>query len=360
MKFRVALLVLSIFVALVTATSAVAQPPELKFVEPEKLAVNYDGEKSGDTSVWIKNTGPAPVTPEFSTILQESNGLRVDVEVEVIDEGSAPVKPATIAAGGVKRYRIRFANPSKGSGQLVASAKDVAAATLPLSLGKELPPTRGVNATLAIGLVLALIALIPAWLRGHGEAGLGDRLGGTAELDFTKSFASTITGVGALLGTIIAATEVLPEETVELSKAGFIGLNLTFAIAVAIAAAISTSVLHAKATKAEKATDPPVWKTEGYVFPYLIAAFITLWAVFGELGTIWLLVGELASGKGFTSVGVWGLRVLLVVAGLAMFPYTYNRLKVAVAKPEAKDEDGEAIAPADLPEAEPEAEVALL
>jgi hypothetical protein len=342
------------------AAGATAQSPELTFVEPEKLAVNYSGEQSDATSVWVKNTSTSAVTPEFSTVLQDSDGVPVDVKVEVIDEESAPVQPQAIAAGGVERYRVRFADSSKSSGQLVAGAKGIAPATVPLALGEELPSARGVNGTLVVALILALLVLIPSWFLGHGSVGLLDRLGGTAELDFTKSFASTLTGVGALLTTIIAATSVLPEETVALSKAGFIGLNLTFVIAIAIAAAISTAVQHAKATKGEKDSDPPVWKTEGYVLLFMVAAFITLWAVYGELWTICQLVGELGDDKGFTSLGVDALRGLLIAAGIAMFPYTYGRLKVAVAKPEAKDAQGEAVKPEDLPDAEPEVMVPLL
>lgn len=361
MFLRVSIICLSVIVLMLTAvTGAAAQSAELAFVEPEKIAVNYSGEESDEVSVWIKNASTSEVTPELSTVLQDSDGAPVDAGVEVVDPEGATASPSPVGAGEVARYRIRFTGASKSSGQLVASAKGVAPGTVSLSLGPELASARGVNGALAIGLVLALLTLIPCWFLGHGSTGILDRLGGTAELDFTKSFASTLTGVGALLGTIIAATDVLPEETVYLSKAGFIGLNLTFGIAIAIAAAISTAVQHAEATKGKEEGDPPVWKTESYVLFFILAAFITLWAVFGELWTIGLLIGELGVDKGFTSVGVDALRGLLILAALAMFPYTYGKLKVAVAKPEVKATKRGVAKPAALPAAEPEQTVPLL
>src|SRR5436853_7628032 len=67
----------------------------------------------------------------------------------------------------------------------------------------------------------------------------------------------------------------------------------------------------------------------------MVSALITLWAVLGELFAIWLLIGELGAGEGFTSLGVTMLRVLLVIGALALLPYTVVKIKVAVRKPEA-------------------------
>jgi len=68
----------------------------------------------------------------------------------------------------------------------------------------------------------------------------------------------------------------------------------------------------------------------------MLSALITLWAVFGELYAISLLVGELGSGEGFTSLGVTMLRVLLVGGGIALLPYTVMKIKVAVREPKAE------------------------
>ncbi len=322
----------TVTVMLGAVESASAQPAELDFVEPEKVVATFSGEKSDEVSVWLRNASGQELTPEFVTVLQDGDGAPAEAKVEVVGEGGKVVSPPPIGAGQVARYRLAFADPSESSGQLVATAPGVAAASVPLALGPELASTRGVDGALVVPLGAALILLALAWFYGHGGVKLTDKLGGAAELDFSKSFASTLTAVGALLGTIIAATGVLPEETVNLSKAGFTGLNLTFGIAIVISAAISSSVLKSEA-KFNK-DGQKEWKVEGFVLPFLIAALITLWAVFGELWTIWLLVEELGVEKGFSSLGVTVLQVLLVAGAVAMVPYTLVKIKVAVAMPE--------------------------
>jgi hypothetical protein len=313
------------------AAAANAALGELSFVEPEKVTVTYSGERSGEVSVWLKNDGAQEVTPEFATVLEDGDGEPAAASVEVVGEGAATGKAASLAAGQVGRFRLVFVRPSKSSGQLVATAVGVESATVPLSIGPDLPSTRGIDAALLIPLGIAVVWLIIAWFLGRGDARLRDKLGGTAELDFSKSFASTLTAVGALLGTIIAAG-VLPEETVKLSRGGFVGLNLTFGVAIVIAAAVAGSFLSSEAVKNKEGKSE--WKVEGYVWPFMLSALITLWAVFGELYAISLLVGELGSGEGFTSLGVTMLRVLLVGGGLALLPYTVIKIKVAVRKPE--------------------------
>jgi hypothetical protein len=335
---------LLVVVSVCAANAAVASAAagELSFVEPEKVAVTYGGERSDEVSVWLKNDGTQEVTPDFTTVLEDGDGNPAPASVEVVGEGVAAAKAPPLAGGQVARYRLAFVEPSKSSGQLVASAAGVEPATVPLSIGPDLPSTRGIDAALLIPLGIAVVWLILAWFLGHGKAKLSDKLGGTAELDFSKSFASTLTAVGALLGTIIAAG-VLPEETVKLSRGGFVGLNLTFGVAIVIAAAVAGSFLSSEAVKNKEGQDE--WKVEGFVLPFVLSALITLWAVLGELFAIWLLIGELGSGEGFTSLGVTMLRVLLIGGGLALLPYTVVKIKVAVRTPEVPAQPGEAPPP---------------
>jgi hypothetical protein len=334
------------------AAAASAALGELTFVEPEKISVTYGGERSDEVSVWLENDGAQAVTPEFTTVIEDSDGEPASASVEALGTSSKAGKPTPVAAGHVERYRLAFLDPSESSGQLVAGGAGVEPASVPLSIGPDLPSTRGIDAALLIPLGLAVAYLVIAWLFGLRAKKPPLKLRGVAELDFSKSFASTLTAVGALLGTIIAAG-VLPEETVNLSRGGFVGLNLTFGVAIVIAAAVAGSFLSPRSIKnKDKKTE---WKVEGYVWSFGLAALITLWAVLGELYTIFLLVGELGSEEGFSSLGVTMLRVVLIVGALALIPYTAIKVKVAVeAPPEPRGDSaaGEAgIAEAVLPRA---------
>jgi hypothetical protein len=330
MKRRTILAILAVLtVCLANTAAASAAPGELSFVEPEKVAVTYDSNRSDEVSVWLKNDGAREVTPEFTTVIEGGNGKAALAAVEVVGEGAKAGKAEPVAARQIARYRLVFLNPSKSSGQLVASAKGMEPASLPLSIGEDLSSTHGVDAALLIPLGLAVAFLVIAWFCGHGDKKLTDTLGGAAEIDFTKSFASTLTAVGALLGTIIAAG-VLPEETVNLSKGAYVGLNLTFGVAIVIAAAVAGSFFTSKAVNGKEGAE---WKVKGYVWPFMLGALVTLWAVFGEMYTTFWLIGELGAGEGFTLLGITMLRVLLVAGVIALLPYTILKVGIAVKTP---------------------------
>jgi len=326
MSPRLCLLVL-VVAALMSclATSAQAQPLELEFVAPESVTASLSGETSDELSVWLKNSSHQAATPEFQTVLENGDGDAVPAEVEVVGEKS--VGPDQVA-----RFRLVLSEASKSSGQLVATVDGVSPASVQILVGPKLDLSRGVNGALIAPFIAALLLLIAAAIYGCRDAGLLDSVG-TAELEFSKSFATTLTAVGALLGTIIAAG-VLPEDTVNLSKAGFTGLNLTFGIAVVVAGVVYSAIQRAFV---EQATDgTKAWKLKGYVIPFLIAALITVWAVFGELWTMWRLVEELGREEGFTDFAVTVVQVMLGSAALLMIPYTLIRVRAAIRrKPEA-------------------------
>ena len=154
--------------------------------------------------------------------------------------------------------------------------------------------------------------------------------------------------MGAVLATIIAAS-VLPEETVNLSKAGFVGLNLTFALAIPVAGIVYAAVQ--KSFVEEGTGGKKEWKLKGYTVPFLLAALITVWAVFGEIWTMWRIFEELGRGDGFSQFGVWVVRVLLGLAAVAMVPYTIIRVRAASrTQPTSEDaQKGEVVQTADRP-----------
>ena len=292
MRCRVVFVVLAVLAIWATNTAVAAAAGELTFVEPENVAATYKQGRTNEVSVWLENGSTQEVTPRFTTVLEGKGGEAAAAEVEVVGEGAAGGRAAaSIAAGQVARYRLVFVDPSKSNGQLVAGAPGLKPATLPLSLAPNLSSTRGINAALIIPAIFAFalwvvaldIAIIPA-VFGCGIGFLGKMgplagLGFRAELDFSKSFASTLTGVGALLGTIIGAG-VLPTETVAISRGGFVGLNLTFGVAIVVAGALSGALLRPKVFDNTK-EQTKEWKVEGYLWAFIASTLITLWAVFG-------------------------------------------------------------------------------
>lgn len=328
-----------LFVALVAGllaapVSAGAETNELEFVSPEIVTASFSGgEDASEFSVWLKNTGDQEVTPEFKLALENADGVAVASTAEAVG------KTTSVAADSVARFRIRLSGASKSSGQLVAQAPGSNPASVAITVGPKLDLGRGVNGALIVPFIIALILVLigAIWAGVLLEPG---SVVGAAELEFSKAFASTLTAVGALLGTIISAS-VLPEDTVNLSKAGFTGLNLTFGLAIAVSGVVYGAV---QKTFVADNDGKKEWKLKGYALPFLLAALITTWAVYGEIWTMWRMFEEIGrAGQGFSGFAVTVVRGLLILAAIAVIPYTLIRIRVAVRAEPSSEEQAVAV-----------------
>src|SRR5438309_5536656 len=119
---------------------------------------------------------------------------------------------------------------------------------------------------------------------------------GPANYDFSKSWASSITVVGALLGTILGAKGVVPGKTHYLPAPDYAALNLLFGVLVVLA-----PFLYRATSRPSSVTSPqgtPDTQYQGFVFGFLLATWLTVWAVVGEVVTIFFLFGELQESQG--------------------------------------------------------------
>jgi hypothetical protein len=335
MTVRIALvIVMVLLVVLGLSASANAQIPEFTFVSPDQVALTGSDDSSGKISVWLKNTSAKEVTPEFVASLEDADGHAIpaeDASVVTVDDEDNPVDPPPLAANDVARYRLYLkgsAADEDGSGQLVATGAGVAAASVSLSVGPDSNITRGVDAALVIPFAAAFVLILIAVFAVVMPVSLASPLG-TLDFDFSQSFASTLTAVGALLGTIISAG-VLADETVNLSKEAFTALNLLFGVAIVAAAIVYSACQKAVWEDDPNDGDKQIRQLQGYVGPFLLACLITAWAVFGELWVSWLLVDELGESNGLTSFAVDVFKALLIVAAVAMAFYTLWRIQTVV------------------------------
>jgi hypothetical protein len=181
-----------------------------------------------------------------------------------------------------------------------------------------------VNAALLASLVAALVLVAIAWL-GSGRVSPKQELG-TLNLNFTTSFASAITVIGAILGTVVSAAGVLPSETVNFSKAGFTGLNVLFGVAIVVAGVVYAALQRPKWVESPTDARYEERQLQGTAGAYLLACVITIWAVFGQMWTLALLIDELGQGDGFTAFAVLAFKIMLLVAFVAMVIYTVRRV----------------------------------
>ena len=314
--------------------------PELEFVSPTEIKLTATGEESAKTSVWLRNESTEDVRPVFSASMEEKDGTAVSpgqVRVVLVDDAGSEIAPDAVSplpANGVGRYRLMLKGSGVGtdiSGQLVATAAGVAPASVGISVSKKTVLNRGVNTALLAPFVLAAIVVFIAW--AITLVPFNEPLP-KLDLDFKESFASTLTAVGALLGTVISAS-VLPEDTVNMSKEAFTALNLLFGVAVVAAGLFYSAMQKPEWVTNKDDAAKQDRKLRGYVGPFLLACLITVWAALGEAWTLWLLVDELGQDGGFTEFAVTVFQTFLIASAIAMVFYAISRIN-SIVKSERK------------------------
>lgn len=304
-----------------------AGQPELTFTKPDALALALP---SGDWhTVWLRSVGaggqkivwrllvdkgdPQPLTVPETGAAGTANGPVLEVRgKQGIDPnafGEYQVRVSGLSADGVK------------GAQLVASVPGAAAASLDTSISAKNDVTPTLNEVLLIPLGVAVLLL---FIRGLTLSdGFGGAVG-TLDLDFSKSVATTLTAIGALLGTILA-TGLLKDTTSGISKSGFQALNLTFGVLVVVAP-VTYAVFQRKVN---------VGGTEHYrgkAWALLLASAVTLWAVLGQVWTVYLLLGQLDAAGEITSTAITIMQAAVGIGALLAVIYVWRQVGWIVEK----------------------------
>jgi hypothetical protein len=309
----------------------------LQVVGPEglKLSVDAGKEETEPVTVWVRNATDSPVHPRFSAQLQDTDTTPGDV-VSVLPASGGAFRP--VPAKTVQHYRLRLKgldDDNSSEGQLVISAdapeSSRASVPAPATVGVTVTPKRSYGNTyyyiLFVPALLAMALVAIGWRRTTPRPAFAGTIA-PANLSFSSGFASTLTIVGAVLGTVIAAG-VLPTDTMHLAVGAYKALNIIFG------ALIAAAVLIVSAFQKQTAGKDGGPELRAYVWAFLIACAVTAWAAFGELATLWFLIWDVNGTSGLTDAGVLVLDVLIAVAGLAMVVYVVRRIGQVVGKPAA-------------------------
>jgi hypothetical protein len=133
---------------------------------------------------------------------------------------------------------------------------------------------------------------------------------GPVNWDFSVSWASTFTVIGAFLGTVLGQSGVIPENTHYLPNAAYGGLNLLFGLITLLAPLLyaATRTVDAPETR----TDVKQPQYHGFVWAFLLSSGLTFWAVLGQLATVGLLLAEIQKGGAVPK----SVLIVLVLLGL--------------------------------------------
>jgi hypothetical protein len=289
----------------------------LTIISPTSLSLTASGKKSSTRTVIVSNDGNAVDDLRFSTVPTGK------VKVEVSHQ--------KIGAFAVRNFSVKL-TPTKSDptfkGSLTVGGNGVAPGAIALSLS---PSKSAPNWLYFLLIGTALAALVVVVLRYcvfwvAQETSRRPKLTtplGPVNWDFSKSWASNLTVVGALLGTILAAG-VLPDETA-VTKATYAGLNLFFGILILVAPLAYVAMQREKQLTVGREVTEPQYR--GTVFWFLAASTLTLWAVAGELGTVGFLFRDIRSAQSLPDAAVVAMWALVIAAALLLLIYAWTSMR---------------------------------
>ena len=143
---------------------------------------------------------------------------------------------------------------------------------------------------------------------------------GSAELDLSSSWATTLTTVGAVLGTVLS-TELLKGD----ERLTFVSQNILFGVIVVFAGLVYSAVRNPVTVDSEIEEEEK--ENQGYVGVFVIACALTLWAVAGELLTILTLLRAIADPNTSSSPVPTVFATLMLLALVCFVKYTWQTMK---------------------------------
>lgn len=229
---------------------------------------------------------PHASTADLVVILQNDGPTaRVDA-AQVVFAGDATTVAATIArpelaAGRVTPLRVTVPVGHQASGDLQlalylkAPADSVVSTSVPF---KRDPSQIDVVPPLVGGLILAVVVLGAALVTAATpRRGPREPIEAASTFSFSSSWATNVVGLGALLSTVLASTDVLSVVVAGVSVTRLLAINVVFGGLVALA---PLAVL-AFGTRTQDGAKPTL-------FSFVLGCFLTTWAALGQLfGLVW-------------------------------------------------------------------------
>jgi hypothetical protein len=143
---------------------------------------------------------------------------------------------------------------------------------------------------------------------------------GAAEWDFGSSWATTLTTVGAVLGTVLSAELLADTESLT-----FVSLNLLFGVVVVIAGLVYSAFNRLETVEGDNGEEEK--QNQGLVGFFVVACALTLWAVAGELLTILALLRAIDGATDVSSLVLNLFAAFIWLALVCVVIYTWQAMQ---------------------------------
>jgi len=301
---------------------------------------------SGIATVYLRNDGDDKINKvAFSATLQDENGKSCSLSSPAMPgEGVTGIgtiasqdelqnKTNDLVGHSIKPFELQIKLdkglpvfdsedtfiPHTLTGYLVVKGDVSLIKSRPLKLIPAAPSKHSAY-PLWFGLIAAIAAVVLSALLFRPK--LNQRMG-LPEWTASGSLATNLTALGTVLMTVLAST-ALPASTHILLKSEYATLGLLFGVLVLLAPIVYNSI------RVQSKKDPTVY--EGYVGMFLLASVVTLWGVFGQLTTLWYLVGELWEARYMPHDAVMAFRACIAAVTGLLFFYALVAIRVKVHK----------------------------
>lgn len=162
---------------------------------------------------------------------------------------------------------------------------------------------------------LVIAALLLASDRREPKVSLLGRMGG-ATWSFQQSWGSNVTIGAGILSTLVTAI-AFPAHPHYMDRNSYTLLQVLFAALVTLA-----PLVYGLLRPGVQAGGAATAGAQGYVYMFLLAGALVLWAALGQLATLGVLVGEFSKAE---SLDAWlGLALITLAAGLALLLLAYG------------------------------------
>lgn len=257
-------------------------------VAPDKVSAHVTGAMSRSATIHlvVSNNQASAAAVTFAATLDD--GSPAIVSPLTADVAPYSSKTVTLELSG---YGFR-----QVAGQVEATVSGGATVVVPLAITRT-PSATDVWLPILVAAVLAALAAIVIAIRTSGAALGRTQIGGAPKWSFQDSWAQNISGLGAVLATVLGASGFISSELAGLDTAKFVGLSL-FAGALVLVAPL---FMFGKPT----------------ALGFLLASGTTLLATFLEFGTLVELLHYAHAG---TAEG-WFIGALLIAATCLLFVY---------------------------------------
>lgn len=173
-----------------------------------------------------------------------------------------------------------------------------------------------------LGLALAVITVIAGYLslgKNKPANGLSEQMG--LPVWDGSSWATNLTAVAAVLAALF--TNLSQVKTQHLQSSEYNALIVLFGVLVILAPALY-SALRTK-VETDATVQSPTYK--GYVGMFLVVTCVTLWAIFGEVITLLILMDETVSARITTLVVTRSFQGMVVAALILLIVYSVQAIR---------------------------------